>query len=150
MITDIESSRGENAKTVTTLDSLLRQLNRKEALLADLDAKILLLINGEDELEAEVFEAEEIQSKLAETVSNIKSFTTHLLRGSDKVLQSEQPKSKIPEPAASITVPESPLTDNLEAIHNTEHNPDDSISLPHPPAIVSLLTEDKLPHVYQN
>ena len=72
MITDIESSLEENAKTVTALDSLLGQLNRKEALLADLDAKILLLITGEDELEAEVFEAEEIQSKLAKTVSNIK------------------------------------------------------------------------------
>ena len=49
------------------------------------------------------------------------------------MLQSEQPKSKIPEPAASITIPESPLTENLEAIHNTEHNPNNSISLPRPP-----------------
>ena len=33
MITDIESSRKENAKTITALDSLLGQLNQKEALL---------------------------------------------------------------------------------------------------------------------
>ena len=84
MTTDIESSHEETAKTVTALDSLLGELNRKEALLADLDAKILLLVKGEDELEAEVFKAEEIQSKLTKIVRNIKSFTTHSLQRGDK------------------------------------------------------------------
>ena len=56
------------------------------------------------------------KSILAKTVSNIKSFTTHLLQSGHKVLQFEYAKHhnfKISEPA-SITVPEPPLTENLE------------------------------------
>ena len=39
----------------TFLDLLIQQPNRKEKLIANLDAKILLLIIDESELEAEVF-----------------------------------------------------------------------------------------------
>lgn len=135
LTTDPESSGEEKAKTATALDSLLGQLSRKATLLADLDAKILSLVDREDELEAEVFEAEEIQSKLAETVSNIRAFTTRLLHEGDKVQQPEHakyPKSKLPKPV-SVTVPESPPTENLEATRNTEHNRNDSTSELLPP-----------------
>ena len=120
MATSTEGLPGENVKMTTALDSLVGQLNRKENLLADLDAKILQLVNDEGELETEVFEAEEIQSKIAETVSNIKSFTTRLLHRGDEV-HTKHPKSKIPEPVA-VTLSESPLTANSEATHNTENN----------------------------
>ena len=75
--TSTEGPTKENVKTITVLDLLVGQLNQKEKLLTDLDAKILQLVNDKGELEAEVFEVEEIQSKITETVSNIKSFTTH-------------------------------------------------------------------------
>ena len=44
MATSTEGLPEENVKTTTTLDSLVGQLNRKEKLLVDLDAKILQLI----------------------------------------------------------------------------------------------------------
>ena len=87
MATNIEDIPEENVKTAAALDSILGQLKRKEKLLADLDTKILALVRDENELEAEVFEAEEIQSKIAEMVSNIKSFTARLLHRGDKVHQ---------------------------------------------------------------
>lgn len=124
MATDAEGPPEENAKTVAALNSLLVQFNRKEKLLAELDAKILQLVNNEEELEAEVFEAEEIQSKIAETVSNIKLFTTRLPHEGDKTPQpesSKHPKSKLPDQPAIVT-PSEPLTANPEAIPNTERN----------------------------
>ena len=105
-----------------------------------MDTKILALVSDENELEAEVFEAEEIQSKIAETVSNIESFTARLLHRGDKVHQpesSEHPKSKISD-TSSATLTASPPTVNSEATHNTERTestqpPDDSTShLPSP------------------
>ena len=121
MATITEDLPEENVKTAAALDSLLGQLNWKEKLLSDLDAKILHLISDESDLETEVFEAEEIQSKIVETVSNIKSFTKRLLHKGNEVPQSECPKSKIPDPAV-VTLSESPLTANLDATHNSERN----------------------------
>ena len=95
MATSTEGLPEENVKMTTALDSLVGQLNQKEKLVADSDAKILQLVNDEGKLETEVFKVEEIQSKIAETVSNIKSFTTRLIHRHDEV-HSKHPKSKIP------------------------------------------------------
>jgi len=103
-------------KTATSLDSLIHQLSRKEKLLADLDAKILPLIDDESELETEVFETEEIQCKIAETVGKLKSFYSTRLQGNH--LQSkhcEQPRSKLPEPQPMLPA-------NPGATNNTESN----------------------------
>ena len=146
MATNIEDIPEENVKTAAALDSILGQLKRKEKLLADLDTKILALVRDENELEAEVFEAEEIQSKIAEMVSNIKSFTARLLHRGDKVHQlksSAHPESKIRD-TSSATLTASPPTVNWEATHNTERtespqSPDDStLHLPSPNHSVSM------------
>ena len=147
MATNTDGLTDESIKTTTALDSLLGQLHRKETLLADLDTKILQLINDEDELETEVFEAEEIQSKIAETVSSIKSCTARLLHRGDEVLQPESPthpKSKLPEPTV-VTRSESPLMAISEATHTTERNESlqtlsDSIPQLPPPPNDSTLT----------
>jgi len=77
-----ELTEENRVKIVASLDSLLKQLDRKEKLLADLDAKILPLINDEGEIETEVFETEEIQAKIAETVGRIKVFCSTPLQTS--------------------------------------------------------------------
>jgi len=65
-----ELSEETKIKMATSLDFLIQQLSHKEKLLADLDAKILPLINNESELETDLFEMEEIQCKIAETGGN--------------------------------------------------------------------------------
>ena len=67
----------------------------REIILADLDAKIFPLVNNKNELETEVFEAEEIQSKIVEMVSNI----NYLCYTEVTKCLSPSPKSKIPDPA---------------------------------------------------
>ena len=53
----------DKTKITAMLDLIFGQLTRKENLLTDLDTKIIKLVNNEGELEMEVFEAQEIQSK---------------------------------------------------------------------------------------
>ena len=87
-------------KTATTLQSLIHQLNRKEKLMliSDLDAKILPLINDEDDIKTEVYETEEVQCKIAEAVGNINTFiSTRLQHSTQQPTQSEQPRSKLPD-----------------------------------------------------
>ena len=141
--TSTEPPPEEKTKITATLDLLLGQLIRKENLLADLDTKIIQLVGDEDELETEVFEAEEIQGKIAETVSNIKFFTARLRQSVPQSVSPQHPKSKIPDPT-TVTQPEQPPTAaSLETIPNADRNevslqtPDDSI--PH------LLPHDSVP-----
>ena len=103
-------------KTSTALESLIHQLNRKEKLLTDLDAKILSLIENEDELETEVLETEEVQCKITETVGNIKSFIkTYLQNSIQQPTHSEQPRSKLLDSQPTLAT-------NSEATGDTESN----------------------------
>ena len=99
-----ELSEETKIETATSLDSLIQPLSRKEKFLADLDAKILPLINDESELETEVFEMEEIQCKIAETVGKLESFSsTHLQGNPCQSKHSEQPRSKLLESQPTLT-----------------------------------------------
>ena len=103
-------------KTSTALESLIHQFNRKEKLLTDLDAKILSLIENEDELETEVLETEEVQCKITETVGNIKSFIkTYLQNSIQQPTHSEQPRSKLLDSQPTLAT-------NSEATGDTESN----------------------------
>ena len=86
MATGTDGLPEEQSKMATSLNSLLVQLDHKEKLLTDLDTKIFQLVKDEEELETEVFEEGEIQSKFSETLSNIKSFITRLLHRGDEAL----------------------------------------------------------------
>ena len=117
MATGTDGLPEEQSKTATSLKSLLMQLDHKEKLLADLDTKIFQLVKGEEELETEVFETEEIQSKISETVSNIKSFITRLMHRCDEALNpdsSEHPKVKTSATTSDLLP--------LEAHHTTERS----------------------------
>ena len=62
------------------------------------------LINDESELETEVFETEEIQCKIAETVGKLKSFSSTRLQGNPcQSKHSEQRRSKLPESQQTLT-----------------------------------------------
>ena len=43
-----------------------RQLDRKKEILTDVDAKIIALVEDDEELEGEVLEAEEIQERISQ------------------------------------------------------------------------------------
>ena len=60
-----------------TLAELLSQLERKKSILTDLDTRIASTIN-EEELETEVFEAEDLQSDISKTIAKGKRLQKHL------------------------------------------------------------------------
>ena len=145
MNTDTSNLTEESTiKTTTTLQSLIHQLNRKEKLISDLDAKILPLINDENEIETEVYETEEIQCKIA---GNINTFiNTCLQRSTQQPTQSEQPRSKPPD-TQPTPVSNTPGTDSTEhstvTLESSTSSPStlsdnsststQSVAAPHPP-----------------
>ena len=48
-----------------------RQLNRKKEILTDVDAKIIALVEDEEELEGKVLEAEEIPERISQQAAQI-------------------------------------------------------------------------------
>ena len=56
---------------ITSLSDFQEQLMRKKEILVDLDTKIANLINKEDELEAEIFESEEIRETISQQTAQI-------------------------------------------------------------------------------
>ena len=56
---------------ITSLSDFQEQLMRKKEILMDLDMKIANLINKEDELEAKIFESEEIQETILQQTARI-------------------------------------------------------------------------------
>ena len=56
------------------LSNTLEQLQRKKDILCDLDKRIAACITDEGELETEIYEAEETQSSILDTIAKIKFF----------------------------------------------------------------------------
>ena len=65
---------------IASLSDFREQLMRKKEILVDLDAKIANFINKEDELEAEIFESEEIQETISQQAARIAQAVEHHLR----------------------------------------------------------------------
>ena len=70
----MESGETPGDSQITTLKSSLEQLQRKAEIIRDLDAKIAQATQDPSELEAEVFESEEIQDTIIEKTGSIKEF----------------------------------------------------------------------------
>ena len=70
----MESEEAPNDAQLATLNTTLEKLQRKSLVLQDLDSKIADAIQTPEELETEVFEAEEIQDDILEMVDEVKRF----------------------------------------------------------------------------
>ena len=63
----INKNPNESSKSdIISLADWKRQLDRKKEILTDIDAKVIALIENEDELETEVLETEEIQETISQ------------------------------------------------------------------------------------
>ena len=70
----MESGKTPSDSQITTLKSSLEQLQRKAEIIRDLDAKIVQATQDPSELEAEIFESEEIQDTIIKKTGSIKEF----------------------------------------------------------------------------
>ena len=68
---------GDAPKTdlqVSTLTSVLEQLNQKKTQISQLDTQIAESIETSEELEAEILQAEEVQSELLDRITRLRQF----------------------------------------------------------------------------
>ena len=114
---------------ITSLADWQKQLNRKKEILTDVDAKIVTLIEDEEELESEVLETEEIQETISQHAAQI-----------DRVLR--QYRHNNPDPSTivqTVTVPQFPTPDlNTESSTSSS----ETVSIP--------TREDDSPHTPVN
>ena len=73
-VAEIFEQDNHSSANITGLKHLCEQLQRKKDILINLDGLVVGLIEGEDELEAEVCEAEDIQALISENISQINGF----------------------------------------------------------------------------
>ena len=59
---------------VSTLTSVLEQLNQKKTQISQLDTQIAESIETFEELEAQILQAEEVQSELLERITRLRHF----------------------------------------------------------------------------
>jgi len=74
-----ESSETPNDSQIATLKASVEQLQHKAEILQDLDTKIAKTIVDATELEAEVFESEEIQDNIIEKIGHVNFFLARQL-----------------------------------------------------------------------
>ena len=104
-----------------------RQLDRKKEILTDVDAKIIALVEDDEELEGEVLEAEEIQERISQQAAQI-----------DRILRLYRRTHPDPNIAvAGVTLPQFPP---LEA--NSESSPSSETG--------SILAADDPPNTSRN
>lgn len=106
-----------------------RQLDRKKEILTDVDAKIIALVEDDEELEGEVLEAEEIQERISQQAAQI-----------DRILRLYRRTHPDPNIAvAGVTLPQFPP---LEVEANSESSPSSETG--------SILAADDPPNTARN
>ena len=102
---------------VISLTTTLEGLQRRKDILLNLDSKIAMLIKEEEELETDIFECEELQSNIAETITQLQ----YIIRQSTRT---SKPSGTRPAPTSALPVStqrsSSPPTDLVEPL-NTEN-----------------------------
>ena len=73
-VTEILEQDHHSSANLTGLKDLREQLQRKKDILIKLDGLVVELIEGEEDLEAEVCEAKDIQALISENISQINGF----------------------------------------------------------------------------
>ena len=68
----LDTDTSSNKQTAASLTLAIEQLQRKQTILDELDAKIAPLIDNETDLEAEIIEAEDTRTKILEGITRLK------------------------------------------------------------------------------
>lgn len=129
----LERCKNQSSETddIPKIADLIEQLGRKKTILLDLDKQISTGI-GDDDLEAEILESEEIQSDISSTIARVKRLMEklqappHSSRPSLplQVLQTDRPPSAASSDTQTETLPTPPQSpDHQEDTHHdvTEH-----------------------------
>ncbi len=101
-----------NQMALTTLETALEQLTKKQQLIPSLDEKIAAKITDSKELETEIYESEELHYDLKEKINHIRKYIqlSSLLSQSNQPAQENQPSTLITSPETSPITHESPST----------------------------------------
>ena len=101
-----------NQMALTTLETALEQLTKKQQLIQSLDEKIAAKITDSKELETEIYESEELHYDLKEKINHIRKYIqlSSLLSQSNQPAQENQPSTLITSPETSPITHESPST----------------------------------------
>jgi len=97
-----ETVEGHDGEPLTefravTLTTTLEQLQRRKDILTNLDGKIAFLIDDEKELDADIYECEDIQSNVIEKIAQLQFFLrSRKSRPLPLVLPSETPSTSVP------------------------------------------------------
>ena len=106
---DIMTKESSSEMDMATLQSTTEQLEKKKAILKELDAKIITLIEQPDELEQEIIDSEDIQSNIIEKICQVRKFFN--LKQS---IPPQQPTASSPSTSSSSVT--SPQEENQQQI----------------------------------
>ena len=106
---DIMTKESSSEMDMATLQSTSEQLEKKKAILKELDAKIITLIEQPDELEQEIIDSEDIQSNIIEKICQVRKFFD--LKQS---IPPQQPTASSPSTSSSSVT--SPQEENQQQI----------------------------------
>ena len=114
-VTEILEQDNHSCAEITGLKDLREQLQRKKDILINLDESVVGLIEGEDKLEAEVCEAEDIQALISENISQINGFL--------ELRERQPPEQPIVKVEAVVqtqrqVIPETPL---IQPVNQSSH-----------------------------
>ena len=106
---DIMTNESSSEMDMATLQSTTEQLEKKKAILKELDAKIITLIEQPDELEKEIIDSEDIQSNIIEKICQVRKFFDL-----KQAIPPQQPTASSPSTSSSSMT--SPQEENQQQI----------------------------------
>ena len=106
---DIMTKESSSEMDMATLQSTTEQLEKKKAILKELDAKIITLIEQPDELEQEIIDSEDIQSNIIEKICQVRKFFDL-----KQAIPPQQPTASSPSTSSSSVT--SPQEENQQQI----------------------------------
>ena len=106
---DIMTKESSSEMDMATLQSTTEQLEKKKAILKELDAKIITSIEQPDELEQEIIDSEDIQSNIIEKICQVRKFFDL-----KQAIPPQQPTASSPSTTSSSVT--SPQEENQQQI----------------------------------
>ena len=106
---DIMTNESSSVMDTATLQITTEQLEKKKAILKELDAKIITLIEQPDELEREIIDSEDIQRNIIEKICQVRKFFDL-----KQAIPPQQPTASSPSTSSSSVT--SPQEENQQQI----------------------------------
>ena len=106
---EIMTNESSSEMDMATLQSITEQLEKKKAILKELDAKIITLIEQPDDLEQEIIDSEDIQSNIIEKTCQVRKFFDL-----KQAIPPQQPTAS--SPSTSFSSVTSPQEENQQQI----------------------------------